>query len=132
MACYRAAIKNAPEDIRQYSDLPSQLNRLLQSANYVKKHGQVLIAPGGSGREGGVGPTSRSQQSHKNPQLVSRERKGPDPPGPIGDVIRSTGPSKPESFPIPLIALGGLAMLLIASGTAGLIAKRIRARRAPP
>ena len=50
----------------------------------------------------------------------------------FGDAIGSAGPSKPESFPIPLIALGGLAVLLIASGSAGLIAKRIRARRAPP
>ena len=48
-ACYRAAIKNAPEDIRQYSDLPSQLNRRLQSARFVKKHGQVLVSSGGSG-----------------------------------------------------------------------------------
>lgn len=133
-ACYRAAIKNAPEDIRQYSDLPSQLNRLLQSAHLVKRNGQTYVASGNGGRSGG--PISdRSQQSHSSdppPAGVSENRQGPDPPGPVPRAIDSIGPSKPDSFPIPLIALGSLAVLLIASGTAGLVAKRLRARRAPP
>jgi hypothetical protein len=130
-ACYRAAIKNAPEDIRQYSDLPSQLNRLLQSAHFVKKHGQLYVAPGSDGRSSAP-RSSRTDQSHKDRTLVGKHRSGPDPPGPIKQALNSVGPSKPESFPIPLIALGSLAVLLIASGSAGLIAKRFRARRAPP
>jgi hypothetical protein len=129
-ACYRAAIKNAPEDIRQYSDLPSQLNRLLQSAHLVKKHGQVYVAPGSDGRSSGE-HSSRSDQGYSGPTTTNR-REPPPPSGPVPRVIASVGPSKPESFPIPLIALGGLAVLLIASGTAGLITKRLRARRAPP
>jgi hypothetical protein len=132
-ACYRAAIKNAPEDIRQYSDLPSQLNRLLQSAHLVKKGGQTYVASGSGGRSGGP-ISSRQDQSHNDQsQLPSAARRDPpDPPGPIPKAINSIGPSKPDSFPIPLIALGSLAVLLIASGTAGLVAKRIRMRRAPP
>jgi hypothetical protein len=133
VACYRAAIKNAPEDIRQYSDLPSQLNRLLQSAHFVKKQGQTYVDSGNQGRSGGP-ISNRSEQGHSSdPAAVpSGKRDGPDPPGPIPSAIDSIGPSKPDSFPLPLIALGSLAVLLIASGTAGLIAKRLRARRAPP
>jgi hypothetical protein len=134
-ACYRAAIKNAPEDIRQYSDLPSQLNRLLQSAHLVKKHGQTYVGSGNQGRSGGPISSSRSQQSHnRDPQVAAGGKlSGPGPPsGPAQRALNSIGPSNPDSFPIPLIALGSLAVLLIASGTAGLIAKRLRARRAPP
>ena len=35
----------------------------------------------------------------------------------------------PSSIPTPLLILGGLALLLVAAGAAGLIAKRIQARR---
>ncbi len=133
-ACYRAAIKNAPEDIRQYSDLPSQLDRLLQSAHLVKKHGQSYVAPGNQGRSGGALSPKRTEQSHNgDSQVPPRARRDPPPPpGPVPRALASIGPSKPDSFPIPLIALGSLAVLLIASGTAGLVAKRVRARRAPP
>ncbi|HEX4680508.1 MAG TPA: hypothetical protein VH210_15015, partial [Gaiellaceae bacterium] len=38
-------------------------------------------------------------------------------------------PSSPSSLPVPLLILGGLALLLVAAGAAGLVAKRIQARR---
>ena len=38
----------------------------------------------------------------------------------------------PSSLPMPLLVLGGLALLLVAAGAAGLIAKRIQARRPGP
>ena len=39
------------------------------------------------------------------------------------------GADDPSSIPLPLLILGGLALLLVAAGAAGLIAKRIQSRR---
>ena len=37
-----------------------------------------------------------------------------------------------SSVPIPLLILAGLALLLIAAGTAGYVIRRLQARRLPP
>ena len=53
VSCYRAAIKNAPEDIKSYSSLTDDLRRALQSA-VVQKKGTTPVVPSGQrGRRGG-------------------------------------------------------------------------------
>jgi hypothetical protein len=41
-------------------------------------------------------------------------------------------PSSASSLPLPLLVLGGLAILLVAAGAAGLLAKRLQARKQAP
>jgi hypothetical protein len=136
-SCVRAALKNAPEDLRTYSDLQSDLTRMLQTAQVKDSHNRKVIAPNDNGHNS-VKKTSRSssavaQQSSKkdkDPGGVAPPGGGSDPAGgPVQQVIRDTGPSDPSSVPIPLIALGSLAVLLVMSGLMGLVARRIRARR---
>jgi len=38
------------------------------------------------------------------------------------------GSKSADSVPIPLLVLGGLALLLIAAGAAGVVAKRLQSR----
>ena len=37
------------------------------------------------------------------------------------------GPNNADSMPLPLLILGGLALLLVAAGAAGLVTRRFRA-----
>jgi len=63
--------------------------------------------------------------------------KGPNggkPSGPRGNgavraALKDIGPNSADSFPLPLIVLGAIALLLIAAGSAGYLARRINARR---
>jgi Alphavirus glycoprotein J len=56
--------------------------------------------------------------------------KTTDPPRKyITEAFNKVGPRNADSIPLPLIILAGLALLLIAAGGAGLVAKRLRARK---
>ena len=50
----------------------------------------------------------------------------------LGGVAEQLNPSSSTSLPLPLLVLGGLAILLVAAGAAGLAAKRIQARKQAP
>ena len=39
------------------------------------------------------------------------------------------GPENSDSLPLPLLILAGLALLLIAAGAAGIVSRRLRARK---
>jgi hypothetical protein len=49
--------------------------------------------------------------------------------GPVQSAIKSLGPSKATSVPIPLVVLAGLAGLLMLIGAGSIVAKRAQARR---
>jgi hypothetical protein len=129
--CIQKALENAPEDIRSYSDLQSDMKRFLQdSARNTPR--QSSSADPKQGRDAAKKPGQRKQadsQSDDDRQHVAPVGGSDDPQGPIGDLFRATGPSDSTSVPVPLLALGGLALLLLASGAAGLVAKRVHARR---
>ena len=131
--CIQKALENAPEDIRSYSDLQSDMTRFLQdSARNTPR--QSNSADSKQGRDKARKPRERTQ-AESSSDNDDRQHAAPvggsdDPQGPIGDLIRATGPSDSTSVPVPLLALGGLALLLVASGAAGLVAKRVHARRA--
>ncbi len=46
-----------------------------------------------------------------------------------GGLAGTVGSDNASSIPVPLLILGGLALLLVAAGAAGLIAKRVQSRR---
>ncbi len=48
--------------------------------------------------------------------------------GLVGQALNDIGPKKADEVPMPVIVLGGLAVLLILAGAGGLIAQR-RSRR---
>jgi hypothetical protein len=136
-ACVRAAIRHAPNDLREYSDLPTDLRRMLQGPLVKQgKHRELVIA-GAKGRSGGSRATSGVESSSTTTTTASSPGGfaagggggGGGGNGPVPRAIRSTA-GNPSSLPIPLLALGGLALLLLASGATGLVTRRLRARRA--
>ncbi len=126
--CYRDALKHLPQDVRTYSDAYDVISRALSSATRDKKHvdPNALIPPPAGG--GGPGGTSGGGTG---------TNKAGDTGGATGSGFLTTatdklGSKSADTVPIPLLVLAGLALLLIAAGGAGLVARRIQARRGRP
>jgi hypothetical protein len=105
--CYREAIQHVPEDLRVYTDIEQDI----LAARQLAVRTQNL-------RE----PTVRTQPGQ------AERRQNPDADY-FARGFDKLGPNNADSMPLPLIILGGLALLLIAAGGAGLISRRLRARR---
>ena len=118
--CYRDAIKNLPEDLRDYSGAADDIQAALQ-AQIAKRTGRSLQSNGGdSGRKG-----------RKSPDAVS----GGPPRSAYRKAIDNLGTSNADSLPIPLLvlaSLGGFLLLLAASMTTAKRIRALRARRGPP
>jgi hypothetical protein len=123
--CYREALKHLPSDVQTYSSAHDDILRALQSAiaKQRKAHKQVsnntLLPPQTGGRSGGSNGSGDGTGGGP----------GRDNGGGLAGQVSSDNPS---SVPTALLVLGGLALLLVAAGAAGLIAKRVQARRRQP
>jgi len=106
-SCYREALKNAPDDLKMYSDLPDDLDRALQTKTRSLS---------------GVDGAAVTVQSAKDGRNKAK--------GPVGRVLEELGPSRADSVPIPLLVLASLALLLIAAGAGGMVTRRLAAKRA--
>lgn len=124
-ACYRAADKNIPQDLRDYSDLPNEIARArLRDLRDSREEGS-----GGDRfpqNVGGAGPVDdRSDDGDDD-----GDSSGNPSDGAIGSALDALGPDSADSAPIPLLVLAGLALLLVAAGGAGLLTRRLQERRA--
>jgi hypothetical protein len=129
--CYRDALKHLPSDVQTYSSAHDDILRALQSAIAKQKKAHKAVGPnllvpppsGGGSGSGSGGKGSGPGGSDAN------NRTGRTGAGGLAGQVSSSSPS---SIPTPLLILGGLALLLVAAGAAGLIAKRVQARRQAP
>ncbi len=137
--CYKDALKHLPQDVRAYSDAYDVISRALASAtrdNKGKEDNNAVIPPpgndggnGGSGGGGGTGPGGGSgggTGTTKGPN----EGGGTTTDGFLNAATDKLGSDQADSVPIPLLVLAGLALLLVAAGAAGLVARRVQSRRA--
>jgi hypothetical protein len=120
-ACYRAADQNIPQDLRDYSDLPSEIAR---ARLRDLRESRVETGDRFPQNVGGSGPVD-----DRNDDGGSSGNSGD---GFVGDALDELGPNSADSAPIPLLILAGLALLLVAAGAAGLLTRRLQARRARP
>ena len=111
-ACYTAALKNLQEDVRVYGSFEEDVNAALQRAGRLDRTTQAS----GGGTNAAEDPRGRAD--------------GPRD-GLFKKAFNKLGPREADAMPLPLLILGGLALLLIAAGAAGLISRRLRARRDP-
>jgi hypothetical protein len=122
--CLEAARKHVPEDIRAYSDFEDRIDDALQTRSIagVRGGGDDTTPPKTS-----TG-SNESSKSGPEPQPKADTSSGPRDEGPISAVL-STGTNDANSIPLPLIVLAGLALLLMAAGATGLVARKVQARR---
>jgi hypothetical protein len=109
LSCYREAIEHVPEDLRQYSSIEEDIRAARQLAASRR--------------------TLQSANSPDQPSTAAQDR------GPKKTLftksLNKLGPDNADSVPLPLLILAGLALLLIAAGAAGLVSRRLKARRVP-
>jgi hypothetical protein len=123
--CYQQAINHLPSDVESYSSAADDIRRALQERIKGKKSGHVT--PGGG--TSGPGATAGGGSGPSGPQSTGGRKNGS---GPIDEVINAGNSHHADSVPIPLIVLAGIAGLLLAAGSAGLIHRRLQGRRGPP
>ena len=137
--CYDDAIENLPRDVRDYSSAKEDIQRALQA----RKRGedappaQTDPTPGDDGGSGSAGGGSNGSGGSGTPPAATTptETAGPTSGDGEGGDAEAAGPTETESassVPIPLLILAGLALLLIAGGSAGYLIRRHQARRIPP
>ena len=113
--CYREALRRLRPELQIYSDARDEIDRALSLA--------TLGGPpsGGGARRLAVWPEGRRVHADA---ARPRMRIGPTLDARL-DLLLSRAKSP---TPVPLLLLGGLALLLLAAGGAGLLAGRTRAR----
>jgi hypothetical protein len=114
--CYDDAIEILPRDVRDYSSAKEDIQRALQRKLRGVKE-----------------PPARIDPSPEDPT----DTTGIPPSNGPGDSPTDTIANPPvgesaSSVPLPLLILAGLALLLVAGGSAGYLIRRFQSRRMPP
>jgi hypothetical protein len=115
--CYREALRDIPEDQIVYGTLREDLERALQSvirSNDGDVDGDTPVPGAGGGGDGTSGGS------------------GDEDEGWITSLARKLGPDTADSIPVPLLVLGGLALLLMAAAGVSFLARRTQSKRAGP
>ncbi len=113
--CYQEAIDHLPTDVSVYSsardDIRAAENAAIAGANKATTTTSTEV-----------------QTTDTTAATTTTEAPGnTKPTGPIPSVIVDASPGGATSFPLPLVILGGLAVLLVAAGIGGLAWRRFRA-----
>lgn len=125
--CYNDAIRSLPVDVLDYSNAKEDILRALSFAKRGKPdpgnagtsddaEGSSGGATGGGGTAGGATGGRPVTDSDETVEQTLAE----------ADPVDTSGPS---SVPVPLLVLGGLALLLLAAGAAGYLSRRSQARK---
>jgi len=148
--CYQDTLEHLPPDVSVYSSARDDILRALQSAQDKLKKKETVTpntpvpaqatttppetatttttaAPssGGTSTNGG-GSAPKAPDAGGGATTTGSPGRHTDKG--LSGVAQQLNTSSPSSVPVPLIVLGGLAVLLVAAGAAGLIAKRMHGR----
>ena len=121
--CYTEAIKSLPSDLLIYGNAEDEIGRALAFAKQGKPD------PGGAGPTTTVGtgttPTTTVETNETSTTNVETDTTQTDATTDTAATDTSaTDTSGPSSVPIPLLVLGGLAVVLLAAGSAGYLRRR--------
>jgi hypothetical protein len=125
--CYDDAIESLPPDVRDYSSAKEDIQRALQFRMRNEPSPPATTDPSPGGGTGGTSTTP--PKPPKKPTTTDEsDPKNENPPEVAGPVDTDSA----SSVPIPLLVLAGLALLLIAGGSAGYFVRRYQGRKTPP
>ncbi len=120
--------------MQTYSSAHDDILRALQSAIALEKKGNKPVGPNSlvtPPTTTGAQTTSTSTGTATS-TTTTATAPGRQPDKGLGGVAEQLNPSSASSLPLPLLVLGGLAILLVAAGAAGLFAKRMQGRKQAP
>jgi hypothetical protein len=123
IACYRDAIKKVPTDAREYSSLLDDIRSAMQGAlarlsGHTKVPAQVGTGGGAKSPRSELSSTKVFPPTHDPPHVQVNST--------LPTSTLAAGTTTGSGVPVPLLVLGGLALVLAAVGAAGVIAKRRR------
>jgi hypothetical protein len=134
--CYQDALDHLPADVQTYSSAHDDILRALQSAIAKEKKAGGTVQPNSPVAPPAVtsttSPTETAETNTISSTTTVAVAPGRKPDKGLGGVAEQLNPSSSTSLPLPLLVLGGLAILLVAAGAVGLAAKRIQARKQAP
>ena len=117
--CYREAIAKLPPDVLDYSNAKDEIGRALAFAKQGK--------PDPGGQDPTPDTTSTSTTGTKTTKTGTTKTGTTETGTTKTDTTGTdtTDTSGPSSVPVPLLVLGGLAVLLLAAGSAGYLRRRM-------
>jgi hypothetical protein len=125
--CYQDALKHLPQDVKTYSDAYDVISRALADAT----RGQTKIDPNEPVPPPDAAPTGTDTTGTGTTGTTTSATPGTgSDDGPIGTGLGS-GDRGATGIPVPLLILGGLALLLVAAGAAGFLVRRYQSRGGP-
>ena len=135
--CYHQAIAHLPTDIKVYSSAADDINRALQAVIASKKHTKTTATPAGTGAT-----TTHKTTTHKTKTSSTKTNPTTTAPitttptttkknGPVKQVLKDITPGGADSFPLPLLILGLLAIVLVLAGVGGMLWRRYQDRGGP-
>jgi hypothetical protein len=122
LECYRQAIAKLPPDVLDYSNAKEEIGRALAFAKQGKPDpgGQDPTPPSTSTKTSTTKTTKTSTTKTTKTSTTKTTKTGT-----TGTTTSTTDTSGPSSVPVPLLVLGGLAILLLAAGSAGYLRRRM-------
>jgi hypothetical protein len=132
--CYQDALHHLPADVQTYSSAHDDILRALQSAIAKEKKAGHTVQPNSPVAPPAASTTSSTVTTKTTATGTTTIAVAPGrkPDKGLGGVAEQLNPSSASSLPLPLLVLGGLAILLVAAGAAGLAVKRVQARKQAP
>lgn len=138
LACYRAAIRALPADVRDYSDADRDIARAMAFARRgLPDPGDKAPAPAAAEptpEEPSTAPASRPPSTKSNPTKAKSDGGAAttapdverDGKGPFRLASGADPAAQGAALPYPVIVLGALACILLASGAVGWLTARRR------
>ena len=127
--CYRDAIAKLPPDILDYSNAKEEIGRALAFAKQGKPDpgGTDPTPPATTSTETRPTKTSTTKTTKTSTTKTTKTSttKTTTRTGTTATTTSTTDTSGPSSVPVPLLVLGGLAVLLLAAGSAGYLRRRM-------
>ena len=119
ISCYRDAIKHVHGDAQIYSSLIDDIRAAMQAA-ISRAHGNSNVP-----NQVGKGISKSELSSGSGPKSSSDATDRPDSSVGVSTIASPVADSGSGSgVPVPLLVLGGLALLLAAAGGLGMLARR--------
>jgi hypothetical protein len=128
--CYDDAIELLQPDVRDYSNAEEEITRALQRRGRTVPPPPATTDPRPAGSpDEVVGPGNKPPRPPKQPTTTAVDPPEVESPPLAAPPVPGASAS---SVPIPLLVLSGLALLLLAGGSAGYIVRRYQGRNTPP
>ncbi len=131
LRCYRAAIRSLPSDVLQYSDADQDIRRALVFARRGRPDpgdGAAATAaaatPKAAGGSTTAAPPSPAPAPAAKPESTPKQAEDQVAAPPAQAALAPASTASSSSLPLPVLALAGLAGVLLATGAASWLVRR--------